>query len=702
VPFLKRRKSGEGVEYTSCRLCRRAYKSITCSHLVRKHHFDPEHPVEEYKAKFRLRVATSFESCELRRKLRVGWLERHGRRLTRKQVIHLLRKERGAGRSLLATRVLGRYHSLHHSAVRHFGSWPDALGAAGLEPDVAQRARVWGREKVLAGIRSIPRSTPLNKVGGVHPRLCAAALRYFGGWPAAVKAAGCVYPPPGGPWKWTRDRILKEIRARARQGASIRRGHIFEELPGLVESACLLFGDWRATVREAGFEDRLPPLGRHWTRQELCQLLREVRKERETVTYAVLAKIDRPGLVCPVTSVQRHFGTLSRARMAAGLPAREWRSRIWNRSRVLDVVRSRVKKGLPIGLGSVQDKMGGLVTAAKRYFGDWRATVAAAGAAHLLRPPLRRWTRAAVLSEIRSLVRAGHSIDQKDLYKERPGFVHTATRRFGSWSQAVAAANCSSHLTPALRHWTREELIHLLRSFWRRTGRLSSEVIKGHKRPGFMGAMYSVTKVFGSFPAAKRAARLGHVATFQQIWTKGTIVRELRERARRGRSVRSTHLKAERGGFEGAARREFGSWKAALRAAGVAEPSPFLKWTRERMLGMIRAIAKRGLLRDQVALTKMKLGGLRQLAAQRFGSWDAAIEAAGVPVPAFSYVKWTRETVIETLRKEARRGRSLAWKKVGRKYGGLPGAARRLFGRWSGALQAAGCHRLDRRTRVRA
>src|SRR5258708_10851766 len=203
MPLLKRRKSGEGVDYVSCRLCRRSFRSINGSHLVRKHDFDPEHPVVEYKGRFRMRVAASFESCQLRQQLRNTWLEGQGRRLTRAQVIRLLRVERAAGRSLLPTRVLRRFHALHHSAVRIFGSWPAALRAAGLQPDLPNRARVWSREKVLAKIRSLPTTVPLNRIRYHNPRLCEAALRYLGGWRAAVEEAGRVYPAAGGPWKWT-------------------------------------------------------------------------------------------------------------------------------------------------------------------------------------------------------------------------------------------------------------------------------------------------------------------------------------------------------------------------------------------------------------------------------------------------------------------------------------------------------------------
>src|SRR5579859_4087811 len=146
MPRVKRRKTGEGVEYISCRLCRRVFQAINASHLIRKHGFTPEHPVEDYKRRFRLRVAITTESGDLRRHLRHTWLEGQGRRLSVKDVIRVLRAERAAGRSLLPTPVKTRFHALHHSAIARFGSWARALGAAGLKPDLPRRAQSWSRE----------------------------------------------------------------------------------------------------------------------------------------------------------------------------------------------------------------------------------------------------------------------------------------------------------------------------------------------------------------------------------------------------------------------------------------------------------------------------------------------------------------------------------------------------------------------------
>ncbi len=515
MPRLKRRKSGEGVEYISCRLCRRPFKAITYFHLNRKHHFDSEHPIEEYKSRFGLGVAISLESMLLRRAIAVERVTREGHRLSRSQVLNRLRAERSAGRSMHATAIIRRSSTLHRSAMRIFGSWPAAVRAAGIDPELAQ-----------------------------------------------------------GSWKWTSERIRQVLQSRVRRGLSIRSHHMARECPGLLDSASLRYGSWRAAVRAAGCEGALPLQQRHWTRNELFRLLRAIRKERETVTYKALGKIHRPGFLSPLQSVEHHFGTLSRARVAAGLPASEWRSRKWSRAGVIQAIRARVKKGQSVRTGAIQEEAGGLMVAAKRYFGTWRRAAQAAGAGRLLGKPFRRWTRAAILERIRRAARDGQSLAMKDFRQVDPSFYNTASRRLGSWVKAVEAAGLASKLPVPPRHWTREELIELLRSFWRRTGRLSSEVIKEHKRPGFMGPAYSITKVFGSFPAAKRAAGLDHVPSYPiRKWTPKAILVNLKARARRGLPMNYSALERDCYPLLRAVYARFGSIGSAFKAANLERHS---------------------------------------------------------------------------------------------------------------------------------
>ncbi len=83
---------------------------------------------------------------------------------------------------------------------------------------------------------------------------------------------------------------------------------------------------------------------------------------------------------------------------------------------------------------------------------------------------------------------------------------------------------------------------------------------------------------------------------------------------------------------------------------------------------------------------------------QHFGSWNAGLTAAGLPVRIGRETKWTAESVLEVIRSEGRRlGRAPSlWDfRVSRSKGkgkGLPSecVVSKHFGSWNAAIEAAG------------
>jgi hypothetical protein len=80
-----------------------------------------------------------------------------------------------------------------------------------------------------------------------------ACQRLFGGWKGAAMAAGIPPPPRGGrARKWTRERILREIRREIRERPGDWRSHIQLRRRSIYKAARKLFGGWHEAVRRAG------------------------------------------------------------------------------------------------------------------------------------------------------------------------------------------------------------------------------------------------------------------------------------------------------------------------------------------------------------------------------------------------------------------------------------------------------------------
>ena len=172
-------------------------------------------------------------------------------------------------------------------------------------------------------------------------------------------------------------------------------------------------------------------------------------------------------------------------------------------------------------------------------------------------------------------------------------------------------------------------------------------------------------------------------------WTRERIIRDLLGREAKGLSLSVGGEGVDRLMYA-AARRIFGSWRNALQAAGIT-PTRVLTWERwspARILVMIRQLARRDrpLTTDQM---ERRYGNLVSAARRHFGSWTKAIVAAGIEPTKFQrVVPWNRERIIEAILTRVLRNETLVPRHVEPRS--LVQASQRFFGSWGAAVTAAG------------
>lgn len=177
---------------------------------------------------------------------------------TREKIIREILRRESAGQPLDVGRRDPVECSLYKAAARVFGSWRNAVAAAGISPDKARVRDPWPPSRVLAGIKALARRkrpvTPSELKRHYHS-LVAAAQRCFASWPKAVVAAG-INPHRfrrGG--TWTNDRIIEAILKRALQGRPLNSHAVKPK--SLVEAGAKAFGSWGAALQAAGIDPRL-------------------------------------------------------------------------------------------------------------------------------------------------------------------------------------------------------------------------------------------------------------------------------------------------------------------------------------------------------------------------------------------------------------------------------------------------------------
>ena len=300
-----------------------------------------------------------------------------------------------------------------------FGNWSKGIEAAGFTP----RHRHWNRDEIVAALRDFarrhgesPRSSDWKRVSSPgeppHPNREIVRER-FGGWRAALQAAGL--EPPKSRNSWSAVEIIDAIRVFAEQEGRAPTGRDWSSLPEsdhlrpTTTAVVKCFGSWNDGLAAAGFA----PHRRDWSREEIVAALRE--------------------------SAQRH-GKLPRAS--------DW-----------------TRTSLP---GELAHPSWATVV---DHFGGWDEALRAAGFEPPPRSP-RSWSAAEIIASIKAFAEREGEPPKKTDWKHLPASgpprpnAWAVEQCFGSWSKGIEAAG----FAPRQRHWDRDEIVAALREFAQRHG----------------------------------------------------------------------------------------------------------------------------------------------------------------------------------------------------------------------------------------
>ena len=372
--------------------------------------------------------------------------------------------------------MMQRHRPLFQEAVKHFGSWPAAIEAAGLVI-VPRRLkdRAFTRESVLSKLLELSTVTdPLQgtKVKG-HPGCSSLpkwAVHYFGSWDEALEAAGLPVPPP----LWKKHLLKPEplypdaasviaaIQARAAAGQSLLKSSLkVKKAAGgdlnLDRRACKLFGGWKEAVDAAGLlEDPLQVVSRRFWNAE--DVVAEFRR-RHAAGLPVAGKDlhegpHKDGTL--IVAAKRFYGTHRAALEAAGLPVDRTRIPHFTCNGALSELSRRYGAGERIDGRTVltssntgrrlhDDLIG--------FFGTWKAVLKAAGIPeNASRPPHPRHrfdSKSDIIRALRARLDAGQPVDLTSMNRPRSqggdtSLVNYAREYYRSWGEAVRDAHAGA------------------------------------------------------------------------------------------------------------------------------------------------------------------------------------------------------------------------------------------------------------------
>jgi hypothetical protein len=243
------------------------------------------------------------------------------------------------------------------------------------------------RESVIGAIlRREHDSLPINceAVKEASKPLYCGALRHFGSWRNALRAAGIDVPSVERRREWNKAKIITRLRELCRQRRSLRQTDVNRYDSGLSRAACLTFGTWCNALISAGINPETICRDPQWDQSKIIEaiLLRVIRRE------ALGSTTVRPHTL--KSAAVREFGSWSAALAAAGLePAHYIRQRVpprdvgkkddWSKERVRKAILQRYALGLPLYGNSVLRDDRALFAAARKCFTNWSQALAFAG-----------------------------------------------------------------------------------------------------------------------------------------------------------------------------------------------------------------------------------------------------------------------------------------------------------------------------------
>lgn len=258
---------------------------------------------------------------------------------TRENIIrHLV--EREAQGLALTVGGQGVDKSLYSSARRIFGSWRNAIQAAGIAPQQVLTWERWSPPRILVMIRHLAkRDRPLTteQMERRYHNLVSAARRHFGSWSKAVLAAGVEPTKLQRVVPWSPERVIEAVLTRALRNEPLVARLV--EPRSLVEAGQRLFGGWSVAVAAAGLDPAQtvlaprrnkrgrPPKARalrakparkpqkHWTKERIIEALQARLREQKPMHSTAIARDDQR----LYDAMRRHLRNWSEAMSAAGL-----------------------------------------------------------------------------------------------------------------------------------------------------------------------------------------------------------------------------------------------------------------------------------------------------------------------------------------------------------------------------------------------
>lgn len=240
---------------------------------------------------------------------------------------------------------------------------------------------------------------------------------------------------------WEKSEILQALKKLHKEGKEMSYTQLAQKNQPLVSAAAYHFGSYRVAIEKAGIDYNDVVRRPRWTKQEIIKLVKAAKRDGQDLHWsAVTKRRDELGRAAFASLQERLFGSWDRALSAAGLDSDEISQyRKWDKESIAYELKSRSKEGEPLNSGAVQKEDPGLHAAAVRHFGGYDEALRAAKVDPAKIRRRQRWSKEEVAKQLKAFAKK-HGVTDAALREHHPALYGAALRFFGSISEAREAA----------------------------------------------------------------------------------------------------------------------------------------------------------------------------------------------------------------------------------------------------------------------
>jgi hypothetical protein len=307
------------------------------------------------------------------------------------------------------------------------------------------------------------------------------------------------------------------------------------------------------------------------------------------------------------------------------------------------------------------------------------------------------WNRQRIIDALRELHRRGMPLWSRSIRRSHLPLYAAARHWFGSYSLAIQSAGLEYNQIRRMTmgRWNRKTVVRELRKLHREKVPLHHAAIERHRRDLVLAAY----RYFGSYRSAVEAAGLPYdrirVRTMPS-WDRQRIIRRLHRFKQEGHGLWQRAVRKEEPYLVRAAKRCFGSYESAAKAAGI-ELSLLVRpnyriWSPQVIVQKLRGLYARSPSRLKPARLQLDHPQLYRASGRRFSTYRKALEAAGIAYAGVARVTspcLPAPQVIEQLQDLFEKGKDMRYSRMAIEHPRLLNASRRRFGSYVAAMKSA-------------